>query len=67
MPTPRTRVTPYQAWIDMMHVSIMGASIARQAHDHMREGRGAPEADDIRRFTDDAEALADLWMETFDS
>jgi hypothetical protein len=67
MPTPRTKATARDAWIDMMHVSIMGASIARQSHDHMRDGRGAPEADDMRRFTDEAEALADLWMETFDS
>lgn len=67
MPTPRTRVTPYQAWVDMMHVSIMGASIARQYHDMMQRGEGCPSNDDMRRITDDAEAIADQWMETFDS
>lgn len=54
----------FDVWKQSMRVAIMGASIARECHDKMARGRGAPDVDDMRRFSEDAAALADLWEES---
>jgi hypothetical protein len=51
----------FDAWVQQMRVAIQGASIARECHDKMARGEGAPNEDDMRRFAGDAAALADLW------
>lgn len=43
--------------------AIRGASIARQVHDMIESGRGAPSADDMRRFAEEAEAIVELWTD----
>ncbi|MCA9628400.1 MAG: hypothetical protein KC766_12070 [Myxococcales bacterium] len=53
--------------IRQMHIAIQAASIARQAWDHMREGRGAPDVRDMLRFREEAEAIAELWEESLEA
>jgi hypothetical protein len=55
----------FDFWRHSLRASIIGASIARQAHDKMSEGRGAPGAEDMRRYMEEANALADLWDEAY--
>lgn len=47
----------------MKHISIQAASIARQVHDYIDEGRGPPGVKEMQRFIDDATAIADLYVE----
>jgi hypothetical protein len=54
----------YEDWVAHMRVGIMSASIAHECHDKMRRGWGAPDEDDMRRFAEDAGALADLWQDS---
>lgn len=54
----------FQTWKRNMRNSIMAAAIVRQCFDMMAEGRGEPKADDMRRFSDEAEAIAQLWAES---
>lgn len=59
-------LSSYDAWVSAMRVSIMGAAIVRQSFDMMRDGRGAPDVDDMRRFAMEAGAIADLWVESLE-
>lgn len=54
----------WEQWKAQMRVSIAGASIARQAHDKMAQGRGAPDEEDMKRYAEEAGAIADLWAST---
>lgn len=42
----------------LMWSAVYGAAIARQVFDHMDEGRGPPEDDDMDRFHEEAETIA---------
>jgi hypothetical protein len=44
-------------------VAVAGASFARQVHDYMAEGRGAPDDADCDRMLEEAETIADTAME----
>lgn len=44
-------------------VAVAGASFARQVHDYMAEGRGAPDDDACDRMLEEAESVADNAME----
>lgn len=48
---------------ETMKMLIAAASIARQAHDKLDSGAGAPDQSDMRRYAEEAEAIADLWAE----
>lgn len=54
----------FDHWKDHMRASIAAASIAVQAFDKLRSGRGAPDVDDMRHFAEEGEAVADLWVES---
>ena len=54
----------YELWKAHLRIAIMGATIARECHDMMARGLGAPEVEDMQRFTMEAGALADLWEES---
>lgn len=54
----------FDTWKQSMRVAIQAASIARQCHDKMARGLGAPDEDDMRRFAEEAAAIADLWEKT---
>lgn len=54
----------FDVWVAHMRVAIQAASIVRESHDKMARGLGAPDADDMRRFSEEGGALADLWEET---
>lgn len=49
--------------IHNMMCMIAAASIARQCHDKLDSGAAAPTVEDMRRFTEEAEAIAELWEE----
>lgn len=46
-----------------MKCMIAAASIARQCHDKLDSGAGAPTVEDMKRYTEEAEAIAELWEE----
>lgn len=48
---------------DQIRAALVGASIANMAHDHRRAGRGAPDVEDMKRFIEEAEAIAALYDE----
>jgi len=52
---------PWDEWVADVRVAIYAASIVRQAHDKQAEGRGAPTAEDMKLYTEEAAALVDLW------
>jgi hypothetical protein len=54
----------YATWVFHMRISIQAASIARQSWDRMREGHGPPNVDDMRAFSEEGAALAELWEES---
>ena len=54
----------WDEWRRQMRVAIQAAAIVRQCFDKMAEGRGAPDEDDMIRYAEEAEAVADLWDET---
>lgn len=56
----------HKYWDDVMLTAIMAASIVRECHDKMARGAGAPDREDMRRFTEEAEAIAELYQETRD-
>jgi len=53
----------FETWKLHMRVAIQAASITRECHDKMARGAGAPDEDDMRRYAEEAGALADLWVE----
>lgn len=54
----------WDQWKQAMRMAIQAASIVRESHDKMAQGLGAPDKNDMRRFADEAAALADLWEST---
>lgn len=46
-----------------MKCMIAAASIARQCHDKINSGAGAPTVEDMKNYTEEAEAIAELWEE----
>jgi hypothetical protein len=46
-----------------MKCMIAAASIARQCHDKINSGAGAPTVEDMKAYTEEAEAIAELWEE----
>jgi len=46
-----------------MKCMIAAASIARQCHDKINSGAGAPTVEDMRNYAEEAEAIAELWEE----
>lgn len=57
----------WDEWKKHMRVAIQAASIVRECHDKMARGLGAPDADDMRGYAEEAAALADLWEEVADN
>ena len=55
--------TKTETHIHNMMCMIAAASIAQQCHDKINSGAGAPDKEDMRRFTEEAEAIAELWEE----
>ncbi len=50
-------------WRETVGAAIYGTMIAAQVMDFMREGRGAPGPEEMRRFSVEADAVAYLWRE----
>jgi len=50
-------------WKDAISAAIYGAFIAQQVQDFMNSGKGAPGPVEMRRFAEEAGAVADLWRE----
>jgi hypothetical protein len=44
---------------------LYGAMIANQVRDHMKEGRGAPTEEDMKRFIEEALAICELEKMSF--
>lgn len=42
------------------YLAVYGAMVALQVHKHMDEGRGAPDDEDMRRFVEEAHAVAEM-------
>ena len=55
--------TKYERHVHRMKCMIAAVSIARQCHDKINGGAGAPTVEDMKRYTEAAEAIADLWEE----
>lgn len=51
---------------EKVRAAIVGTSITIYCHDQMRRGEGAPSEEDMKRFSEESEALADLWESTLD-
>ena len=49
--------------VHKMKCMISAASIARQCHDKINSGAGAPTVEDMKNYTEEAEAIAELWEE----
>ena len=49
--------------VHRMKCRIAAASIAQQCHDKINSGAGAPTVEDMKRYTEEAEAIAELWEE----
>jgi hypothetical protein len=56
--------TKYEKHVYRMKCMIAASSIARQCHDKTSSGAGAPTADDMRDYAQEAEAIAELWEST---
>jgi len=61
----KSRLTSKIHWRRDMLIGIRAASIAVQAQDFIKRGRGAPGPDDMCRFSEEAEAVARLWKDTY--
>ncbi len=61
--TKPDHATETETHIHNMMCMIAAASIARQCHDKINSGVGAPNKEDMRRFTEEAETIAELWEE----
>lgn len=59
-----TNRASYEDWVWHMRIAIQAASIARECHDRMARGVGAPDVEDMRRYAEEGGALADLWEES---
>ena len=55
--------TKYERHVHRMKCMIAAASIARQCHDKINTGAGAPTVEDMKNYTEEAEAIAELWEE----
>ena len=55
--------TKYERHVHRMKCMIAAASIARQCHDKINSGAGAPTVEDMKRYIEEAEATAELWEE----
>ena len=55
--------TKYERHVHKMKCMIAAASIARQCHDKINSGAGAPTVEDMKNYTEEAEAIAELWEE----
>ncbi len=55
--------TKFERHAHRMKCMIAAASIARQCHDKLDSGAGAPTVEDMKRYTEEAEAIAELWEE----
>lgn len=53
-------MTKYE-YRDCITAAIIGAAVALRAHDRFRDG-GLCTAEDMRRFDEQAKALADAWL-----
>lgn len=54
----------YEAWQQTVRATIIGSTIARYAADKIRDGRGGATAEDVKRWTEEAGALCDLYDQT---
>ena len=53
-------VHDFEAYKKHKWLAVYGASVALQVHQHMREGRGSPDADAMMRIREEASAVAYL-------
>jgi hypothetical protein len=53
----------FEDWIFLTRSSIYAACIAAQVRTHMAEGRGAPGDEDMDRFSEEAGAITDHWLD----
>ena len=56
--------TKFERHVHRMKCMIAAASIARQCHDKINSGAGAPTVEDMKSYTEEAEAIAELWEES---
>jgi hypothetical protein len=54
-------------WVFAIRTSIIGSMIANQVSEHMRDGKGVPNEEDMARFAEEAATVADLWEESLDA
>jgi len=57
-------MSSWEDWKQQMRTSIQGAYIALEVRDKFRSGRGAPDLEDMRGYTEEAAAVADLWEDS---
>lgn len=53
----------YEDYQKIKWLSVYGASIAIQSHQHLRDGRGGVLPEDMERIKEEAKAVADLALE----
>lgn len=51
----------YTIWINHMRVAIAAATIVHLVRERLNMGAGTPTVEDMKRYSEEGEAVADLW------